>query len=407
MPESAPRAPRPLTRSAAMLFVVIMGLVSLLADVTYEGARSITGPFLALLGASGAVVGVVAGAGELVGYGLRIVSGYVTDRTGRYWTITLGGYAVNLLAVPLLALAGTWELAAVLIVAERMGKAIRAPARDAMLSHATSRVGHGWGFGLHEAMDQTGAVLGPLLMAAVLAFRESYRIGFAVLLVPALLALAVLVAARFRYPAPRDFEGDANIRLEDGRFPKAFWLYLGAVALVALGYADFPLIAYHFKQAGVASDTWIPIFYAVAMGVDALAALVFGRLFDRLGLPVLAGAVGLAALFTPLVFLGAFEVALVGMALWGVGMGAQESIMRAVVPTMVPPERRGTAYGFLNAGYGLFWFAGSATMGVLYDVWLPALIAFSVTAQLAAIPVLVLLVRYRRRGTSGDDVATR
>ncbi len=376
-----------------MVFVVMLGLVSLLADVTYEGARSITGPFLALLGASGAVVGVVAGLGELVGYGLRLVSGYLADRTGRYWAITLGGYAVNLLAVPLLALAGSWEVAAVLIVAERMGKAIRAPARDAMLSHATSHVGHGWGFGLHEAMDQAGAVLGPLLMAAALAFRQSYRLGFAVLLVPALLALATLALARLRYPTPRDFEEKAATALEDGRFPRRFWLYLAAVALVALGYADFPLIAYHFKQAGVAPDTWIPLLYAVAMGVDALAALLFGRLFDRIGLPVLAGAVLLAAGFTPLVFLGGFEAALAGMALWGIGMGAQESIMRAVIPTMVPPERRGTAYGFFNAGYGLFWFAGSATMGFLYDVSMPALIAFSVTAQLAAVPVLILLLR--------------
>ena len=386
--------PSSIKKSAALAFIVMMGGVSLLADLTYEGARSITGPFLALLGASGAVVGVVAGVGEFVGYGLRLLSGYVTDRTRRYWTITLLGYAVNLLAVPLLALAGSWEVAAVLIVAERMGKAIRVPARDAMLSHATSQVGHGWGFGLHEALDQIGAVLGPLLMAAVLAFRESYQMGFAVLIVPALLALTLLLVARARFPTPREFELETSTRLEDGRrFPRSFWLYLAAVALVALGYADFPLIAYHFKQAAVVPDTWIPIFYAVAMGVDALAALIFGRLFDRFGLPVLAGAVLLAAPFAALAFLGSFEVALIGMALWGVGMGAQESIMRAVIPTMVPADRRGTAYGFFNAGFGLFWFIGSVTMGVLYDVSLTALIVVSVVVQLAAVPVLLRVGR--------------
>ncbi len=385
--------PLSLRKSAALAFIVMMGGVSLLADLTYEGARSITGPFLALLGASGAVVGVVAGVGELVGYGLRLLSGYLTDRTRRYWTITLIGYAVNLLAVPLLALAGSWEIAAVLIIAERVGKAIRVPARDAMLSHATSQVGHGWGFGLHEALDQTGAVLGPLLMAAVLAFRESYQMGFAVLLVPALLALGLLLLARTRFPTPRAFETETTAGLDDRRFPRAFWLYLVAVAFVALGYADFPLIAYHFKQAAVVPDTWIPIFYAVAMGVDALAALIFGRLFDRFGLPVLAAAVLLAAPFAPLAFLGSFEVALIGMALWGVGMGAQESIMRAVIPTMVPANRRGMAYGLFNAGFGLFWFVGSVAMGVLYDVSLTALIVLSVGAQLAAVPVLLSLRR--------------
>ncbi len=376
-----------------------MGGVSLLADFTYEGARSIAGPFLALLGASGTVVGLVAGAGELVGYGLRLLSGYMTDRTRRYWTITIAGYAVNLLAVPLLALAGSWEAAAVLLIAERVGKAIRAPARDAMLSYATSRMGHGWGFGLHEAMDQAGAVLGPLLMAAVLAFRASYRLGFAVLLGPALLALILLVAARFRFPTPRDFEAKTPTR-DDRGLPRPFWYYLAAVGLVALGYADFPLAAYHFKQAGVAPDAWIPIFYAVAMGVDALAALVFGRLFDRAGLPVLAVAVGLAALFAPLVFLGSFEVALSGMAPWGVGMGAQESVMRAVVSQMTPPDRRGTAFGFFNAGYGLFWFAGSALMGVLYDASPTALVVFSVAAQLLAVPVLLALRTAGRAGSS-------
>ena len=384
-------------RRAALAFVVLFGGISLLADVTYEGARSIMGPFLALLGATGTAVGLVVGAGELVGYGLRLASGYLVDRTRRYWTITIAGYVVNLLAVPLLAWAGSWEAAAVLIVAERTGKAIRAPARDAMLSHATSRLGHGWGFGLHEAMDQIGAVAGPLLMAAVLAFRESYRMGFAVLLVPALLALALLAAARLRYPIPRAFESSVAVPFSEAGFPRRFWIYLAGVALVALGYADFPLAAFHFKKTGLAPDTWIPIFYAVAMGVDALAALVFGRLFDQRGLPVLALAVTLSAGFAPLVFLGSFEAALAGMALWGVGMGAQESIMKAAIPTMVAPERRGTAFGFLNAGFGLFWFLGSAAMGFLYDVSPSALVGFSVGAQLAAVPVLLYVGRAIRR----------
>ena len=181
----------------AMRFVLLLGVVSLLADVTYEAARSISGPFLAVLGASAALVGLVAGLGELIGYGLRVVSGILSDRTGRYWTMTLLGYAVNLLAVPALALAGRWEVAAVLLIAERFGKSIRTPARDAMLSHAAADVGRGWAFGINEAMDQIGAVLGPLLMAAVLAWKNDYRDGFAILLIPSLLALSVLVIARF------------------------------------------------------------------------------------------------------------------------------------------------------------------------------------------------------------------
>jgi MFS family permease len=228
----------------------------------------------------------------------------------------------------------------------------------------------------------------------VLFRHEGYATAFGVLLIPALLALGVLVLARMRYPDPREFEINTP-PLETQGFPRVFWLYLVAIGLIAAGYADFPLIAYHFHKTALASDGWIPLFYAVAMGVDAVAALVCGRLFDRLGFPVLGGVALVSTLFAPLVFLGNFSGALLGMVLWGIGMGAQESIMRAAVGGMVPAARRGTAYGVFNSGYGLLWFVGSALMGVLYDRSLPALIAFSMVAQLLAVPVLFRVGRTR------------
>ncbi|MGC8641657.1 MAG: MFS transporter [Isosphaeraceae bacterium] len=377
---------------AALRFVVLLGIVSLFADMTYEGARSITGPFLALLGASGTVVGLVAGFGELVGYGLRLVSGYVADRSRRYWTVTLTGYGLSILAVPLLALAGRWEVAAALMICERMGKATRTPARDAMLSHATHLVGHGWGFGLHEALDQAGAVVGPLAVAGVVAAFGGYRTAFAMLLIPAAITLAVLLAARSIYPRPHDLEPITPAH--DGRgFSTVFWLYLAAAALVAAGYADFPLIAYHLCKLAVVPSSWIPLYYAVAMGVDALAALLFGHFFDRFGLATLGVAVVLSASFAPLVFLGGPSQALVGMILWGIGMGAQESILRAAIAAMIPGDRRATAYGLFNTGFGLSWFAGSALMGFLYDTSLTALIGFSVAIQLLALPLLWRVAR--------------
>ncbi|MEJ5199616.1 MAG: MFS transporter [Anaerolineae bacterium] len=375
-----------LPRATAIKFVVLLGMVSLFADMTYEGARSIAGPYLALLGASGTVVGIVAGFGELIGYGLRLVSGYLSDRTRRYWAITLVGYAINLLAVPFLALAGRWEVAAALLIAERVGKALRNPARDAMLSYATKETGRGWGFGLHEAMDQIGAVAGPVIVSVVLAARNNYPAAFAVLAIPAVLALTTLLTARWLYPRPQDLE-PITPELKTTGFPRAYWIYLAAVALVAAGYADFPLIAYHFGKTSSVPATWIPLLYAVAMGVDALAALLFGRWFDRVGIRILMAVALISAFFAPLVFLGGFALALVGMALWGIGMGAQESILRAAVAGMVGRDRRGSAYGIFNTGYGVFWFLGSALMGVLYDVSLPTLIAFSVVAQLASIPL--------------------
>jgi len=387
------------SRRRALSFVVLLGVISLFADMTYEGARSITGPFLALLGASGTVVGIVAGLGELIGYGLRLASGYVADRTRNYWGITIFGYALNLLAVPAMALAGRWELAALLIVTERTGKAIRTPSRDVMLSHATKRIGRGWGFGLHEALDQIGAVLGPMAVAGVLALHGSYRQAFALLGIAAGLALLTLLAARIAYPDPSELEGNAPLA---GRgLGREYWIFLVFAALIAAGYADFPLIAFRLQKEGIASAAWIPVLYALAMGVDGLAAPVFGKLFDRYGLSVLPAAVILSAAFAPLVFLGdSFQVA-AGMVLWGIGMGAQESIVRAGVAALVPPDRLGTAYGLFYAIYGLAWFLGSALIGVLFDVSIAGLVVFCVTTQFAAAAVLLLTRRTRKAGNDG------
>lgn len=374
----------------AFKFVILLGLVSLFADITYEGARSITGPYLALLGASATTVGLVCGFGELLGYTLRFISGYISDKTKRYWLITIIGYIVNLLAVPLLALAGRWEIAAVLMITERIGKAIRTPSRDAMLSYATKQIGRGRGFGLHEAMDQIGAMLGPLIVAAVLFIKGDYKISFAVLLLPALLAIVVLGVAKYRYPRPKDLE-KVSFVLESKNFPRIFWIYLIAVSFVAAGYVDFPLIAYHFKKTSLVSDNWIPIFYALAMGVDALAAFLFGYLFDRKGASVIIFAVLLSVFFTPLVFLGNFYSCLLGIALWGIGMGAQESIMRAGIAGMVAVDKRGSAYGIFNAGYGFFWFFGSMLMGVFYDLSVYILVMFSVAVQLISIPFFIMI----------------
>lgn len=377
----------PATRRALRL-IVLFGLISLLADLTYESARSLVGPYLGWLGASATAVGLVAGAGELVGYGLRLASGYLGDRTRRYWTLTLLGYAVNLLAVPALALVGRWEVAAALVIVERAGKALRAPARDVLLSHATAQVGHGRGFGLHEALDQIGAVAGPLLMAGVLVQGGSYRMAFALLLVPAMLALVLLGVARLHYPRPQELESCTSAHLTDRFFPRVFWIFLTGAGFLAAGYADFPLIAFHFRETGVLPEAWIPLSYALAMAVDAGAALGLGRLFDRTGSVILALAVALTATFAPLTFLGGTKAAWIGMALWGVGMGAQESVLRATLARMIPSDRRGTAFGLFHAIFGVCWFAGSALLGVLYDSSILALVIVSVALQLLAALVL-------------------
>lgn len=385
-----------LWRNNATKFIVLMGIISLLADMTYEGARGITGPYLAILGASAVTVGFVSGFGELLGYVIRFFSGYLTDKTHKYWLITILGYLINLLAVPLLALAGSWQVAAVLIIAERVGKGIRVPSRDVMLSNASSQVGQGWGFGLHEALDQIGAILGPLFVSIILFFNGEYNIAFAFLLLPAISAIAVLLYSKKLYPNPQDLE-DTNLNKIDAKgFKKVFWIYIIASALLAAGFADFPLIAYHFEKVSVIAPVFIPFLYSFAMGIDGLSALVFGRLFDKIGLSVMMVVALISSLFAPLVFLGGFYGAVIGMGLWGISMGAQESIMRASIATMSSIEKRGSAYGIFNTIYGLSWFLGSFLMGILYMLSINYLVFFSVLIQLLALLVFSFVLKIKK-----------
>jgi MFS family permease len=384
-----------LFKGDAVKFIILMGIVSLFADMTYEGSRSITGPYLAILGASAVTVGFVAGFGELTGYVIRFFSGHLTDRTRSYWTITTIGYLINLIAVPLLALSGSWEVAAALIIAERVGKGVRVPSRDVMLSHACSQVGQGWGFGLHEALDQIGAIMGPLIVAAVLFLHGSYQLGFAFLLLPAVLAIMVLLISRSLHPHPHNLEVSTP-PLDTKGFNRVYWLYVISAALIAAGFADFALIAYHFQKTALVSPGLIPIFYAVAMGVDGVSALLFGRLFDKYGLSIMIVVALLSALFAPMVFLGGFYIAFLGMAIWGISMGAQESIMRSSVAVMSTVKRRGSAYGIFNTIFGVSWFAGSVIMGLLYSFSINYLVIFSVVIQLISIPFFILILKTRK-----------
>lgn len=387
------------SKKRAIRFIVLLGCISLLADMTYEGARSINGPFLLLLGASGTTVGFVAGFGELVGYGLRLLSGYISDRSHKYWTVVISGYVLNLLSVPLLALAGYWQVAAILMIAERAGKAIRTPTRDAMLSYASANTGRGWAFGLHAFLDQLGATLGPLLVSTVLFYKQDhFQQSYLILVFPALAALSVLLAAKKLYPNPQELE-IKTVHLEDAnKFTSpGFALYTIAAMCLATGYADYPLIAYHFKQKAILNDAWIAIFYAIAMFTEGLTALATGRLFDRIGIWALLLSVTISMFFAPLVFMANEAGAITGMILWGIGMGVQGSVLKAIVADMVPASKRATAYGLFDTVFGVAWFAGSVFMGYLYDRSITSLVIFSMNMQLLTLIFLIAFVIWKRR----------
>ena len=376
-----------LTSSKALKFVLILGIVNLFADMTYEGARSVNGAYLQMLGASAAVVGFTAGLGELIGYGFRSITGFISDRTGRYWLMTISGYIINMLAVPALALTGNWPIAAALMVTERTGRAIRKPSTEAMLSFASKQVGTGKTFGLVESLDQIGATVGPLIIALTLFLGHSYRAGYMVLLAPALLTIAIVIVAYFLFPHPHKLETVTSVQTKG--FAKPYWIYMAAGACVAAGFADFSLIAYHFQKTGSVATSLIPVFYALAMAMGAVSAYVFGKMYDTLGVRVIVIAFALSAFFAPLVFLDRTWLALVGMLLWGIGLGAQDSLLKAILVPVVPSDKRSTAFGLFDSGFGIAWFLGSWLMGVLYGRSIPALIVFSVVLQLLSLPLFL------------------
>lgn len=393
--------------SQAMLFIILFGIVSLFSDMTHEGASSIRGAYLALLGASAGTIGFVSGLGELIGYSMRYVFGKLTDKTKRYWPMTIAGYILDVLAVPALALVSEhgWVAACALLVIQRMGKAIKKPAKDTIMSFAASQEGVGKSFGIQEVLDQIGAFLGPVLLYLVMLFKQTgstfqvYSTCFAVLAIPGAVTIILLLVTRAKFPNPEHFEPEPK-EYVPFKLKKEFILYIAGISLFAFGFIDYSIVIMHVAKtytalaSGLAETTslvnsgTLPLLYAGAMLVDAVAALVFGVLYDKKGVRALVWSTLISAPFAIFVFaFNSVPTLLIGIALWGVGMGAQESILKAAVTSMVPKQSRATGYGIFECSFGVFWFLGSWLLGVLYDVSILAMVVVSVAAQLAAIPL--------------------
>ena len=395
--------------SQAMIFIILFGIVSLFSDMTHEGASSIRGAYMSLLGASAGAIGFVSGLGELIGYSMRYVFGKLTDKTKRYWLMTIAGYVLDVLAVPALALVGEhgWIAACGLLIIQRMGKAIKKPAKDTIMSFAASQEGVGKSFGIQEVLDQIGAFLGPVLLYIVMLFKtegstfEIYSRCFAVLAVPGAITILLLLITKYKFPNPENFEPEEK-RFTPFKVKKEFIFYIAGISLFAFGFIDYSIIIMHVSKtytnisaqltetSSLVNSGTLPLLYAGAMLVDAVAALVFGLMYDKKGVKALAWSTVISAPFAILVFgTKSTSALLLGIALWGVGMGAQESILKAAVTKMVPKSSRATGYGVFECSFGVFWFLGSWLLGVLYDISIPVMITVSVVSQLAAIPLYI------------------
>ena len=391
--------------SRAMTFIILFGIVSLFSDMTHEGASSIRGAYLALLGASAGTIGFISGLGELIGYSMRYVFGKITDRTKKYWPMVIFGYILDILAVPALALVGEkgWIAAALLLVIQRMGKAIKKPAKDTIMSFAASQEGVGKSFGIQEMLDQIGAFLGPVFLYLVMLFKtdgttfEIYRTAFAFLAIPGFITILLLFITKREFPNPEAFEPEAK-KEEAFVMKKSFIYYIVGISFFAFGFMDYALVIMHISKnfTGLGgsygtfrliSEETLPLLYAGAMLVDAVAALIFGHIYDKKGVRALVISTIISAPFSLFIFGFKSELALLfGLVLWGIGMGAQESILKAAVTSMVPKKNRATGYGIFECSFGIFWFLGSWVLGVIYSKSLPLMIGLSIFAQVLAIP---------------------
>ncbi len=394
-------------KKIALQFIILMGLVSLFGDITYEGARSISGPYLAILGASASIVGLVAGLGELMGYLLRLIFGYVADRTKKYWPITIAGYGL-IWAIPLIAFTDHWEIAAFLIITERIGKGIRTPARDAIFSHVTKQIGRGFGFGLHEALDQIGAIIGPLIFSAVFLLKGDYRQGFTILWIPAVLCITVLLLAKNKVPYPITFETsdkkDAQkISHNKNKLSKTFWFYALFTFFSVTGFVNFQIISYHFKVQSVIPETQIPILYAIAMGMDAVVALVVGKIYDKVGLTTLITIPLFTFPIPILAFSNNYYMVIISALLLGAVMGTHETIMRAAIANLSFVEHRGVAYGIFGTIYGIAWFMGSTIVGFVYNFSILDIIIFTATMEGISLIILFFLIKKFKHQSFGTS----
>ncbi len=384
------------TKKTAITFLFIMGLISLLADFTHEGARSIYGPYLGLLGTSAFLIALISGLGEFIGQALRVVTGFIADKTRKYWTMMIVGYAINLLAIPMLMFVkpSIAYVALVLILLERVGKGIRAPAKSALTSFTTSHFGVGKAFALQELMDQIGAFLGPIFVFAIIKIQSGdellgYQTAFGLLGIVAIMTLVVIVIARTKYPHPDEFE---EKKTANGSLWKlSFIVYLIAIGFLAMGFIDYPILAFHMDQTASFDVEWIPLIYAMAMGIDALSALFFGMLFDKYKIIALIIPTALSIAIAPVFFLMDGTIGIIlGIVIWGIAMGAMESVLKSVIASLVSKEKRATAYGIFYAIFGVSWFLGSTLIGLLYEGSILSVVLFSSIMEMFALAWLII-----------------
>lgn len=392
-------------KRTAYAAVLVLGLVSLLGDIVYEGSRGVIPDYLRHLGASALIVGTVIGLGELISYASRPVSGIIADKFRGYWPLVFLGYGL-IAALPLMAIAelwGGWLLAALLVIVERLGKGVRTPARDTIISFVSRSIGAGKAFGLHELLDQIGAVLGPLVLAVMLGAGYGYYLTFLALFIPYLALMTSLFLAKkslesyTRHPSESESAGRGSKREVLNR---ETIMYIIAITLNTTGLLPASLILYQasvIAGKGYLGPWFVPILYALIQLIDAPLALVSGLIYDKVGLKMLTAPFIASILVAPLAVMGDFIPLLASALIFGFVLGTKESVYRAAITGLSPSNLRATAYGVMNTATGAASLLAGAVYGYLIDMRASPLLVlvFSLTLQLVALLILNLLIHER------------
>ncbi|MCX7758804.1 MAG: MFS transporter [bacterium] len=371
------------------IIVFLFGLVSFFGDIVYEGAKSILGQHMFFLGASAFAIGLVGGLGEFMSFAFRIFFGYLADIKKSHWVMVIIGYGL-LISVSLIYFASSWEMVALFLLLERIGKAIRTPSRDFLVSVVSSKIGIGKTFGIHEFIDQLGAIIGPALLGYILLIK-GYREAFLFLFIPAFLCLLLIFYTKFIYDKNVGDFPNQNISNEQFDSNGYFYLYLLSSFFIALGYSDFVIIAYHMKVNSMISDSFIPLIYSLTMLVDAIFALFFGIWYDRYGVRVIPLGLLIAIIFPFLVFSNSWGLLIMGVILWGIGKGLQESVLKAGISNFI--KISGKSFGMFYFFYGLGCFLGNSVIGYLYELSVYWVMIFSFVSQLIAVFILYRLMK--------------
>ncbi|MCS7298974.1 MAG: MFS transporter [Spirochaetia bacterium] len=383
-------------KSDVIRFILLMGFVSLFADLVYESARGVMGPYLGRLGANAFAIGMIFGVGEFLGYVLRVVAGVLVDRTRKYWSFIFVGYGL-VASIPLLAFSDYWILAGTLIVMERIGKALRTPARDTIISIYSGGIGSGKAFGIHETVDQAGAIVGSFIFYVILTLGLGYKTGFAILTIPFLLLIASLIIAKLfssRIHIQKQVEEKV---FHNGRKSRKIYFYLLFVLLTSLGFVGFPLIGFHAVKVKVLSEEFIPLFYSIAMLVDALIAIPIGIVYDRFGYRIIVILPILIMLIALLSFSNILILIILGVLVWGITMSFYETVVRAYIGDNVDIRERGTFYGLFNTVVGVGFGIGNSVIGYIYETMGALIVPFIVGLETIALATILITVFTERR----------